>query len=331
MSDQPLVSIITPSYNQTAYLESCMRSVLEQNYARVEYFVVDGDSTDGSVEIIERLADQYSKRLKWWISEKDLGQANAINKGFRKASGDIIAWLNSDDLYMENAFQKIADYFRENPNIGLVFSDVISINAQNEIINIMRYKQWGLKDLMAFNIIGQPGVFMRRSALEAAGFLDTDYHMLLDHHLWLRIALKFEIGYLNGCLAAARFHPQAKNVAQAALFSREAYQLLEWMQISPDMSREFNKNKRMITAGAHCFSARYLLDAGMGKEAVKDYFLCLRNHPPTALKTFHRLAYALVSLVFPLEWLKKIFLDIKKTKAVYNDASVIKEWWTDAE
>ncbi len=109
---KPLVSIITPSYNQVQYLEDTIQSVIQQDYPNIEYIVVDGGSTDGSLEVIER----YKNKLAWWVSEPDQGQADAINKGFRKASGEIIAWLNSDDLYLPGAISSAVELFQENPH-----------------------------------------------------------------------------------------------------------------------------------------------------------------------------------------------------------------------
>ena len=179
----PLISIIIPSYNQAAYLEQTISSVLQQNYPYLEYWVMDGASTDGSPAIIEK----HAHRLAGWVSEKDLGQADAINKGFTRSSGEIIAWLNSDDLYLPGAVQQAVQALQADPGLAMVFADVRSIDSNSKMFNVMRYGDWNLADLMAFNIIGQPGVFMRRSALEKAGYLDLNYHFLLDHQLWLRV------------------------------------------------------------------------------------------------------------------------------------------------
>jgi len=215
MSSQPLVSVITPSFNQAAYLEQTICSVLEQDYSRLEYWVIDGGSTDGSLEIIQK----YAHDLAGWVSETDRGQADAINKGFQRASGEIIAWLNSDDIYYPGAVSAAVAAFKSNPHAGLVFSDVDSIDETGKTFNRMCYGDWGLEDLMAFRIIGQAGVFMRRSAFEQVGMLDIDYHFLLDHHLWLRIGLVAALAYVPGePWAAARFHAAAKNVALAAKF-----------------------------------------------------------------------------------------------------------------
>src|SRR5512140_333329 len=155
-----LVSIITPSYNQAAYLEQAICSVLDQDYAHIEYLVVDGGSTDGSVEIIQR----YVSRLAWWCSEKDSGQAEAINKGMQRAHGEIVAWLNSDDLYLPGAVAAAVRTFAEHPQAALVYGDMRSVDGENRTINLQRYRQLSLADLLCFEIIGQPAVFMRREA-----------------------------------------------------------------------------------------------------------------------------------------------------------------------
>ncbi|HOW91535.1 MAG TPA: glycosyltransferase family 2 protein, partial [Anaerolineaceae bacterium] len=120
MSELPLVSIVTPSFNQVDYLEETMRSVLEQDYPRVEYIVIDGGSTDGSVEIIRKYAD----RLAYWVSEKDRGQTDAVNKGYAVAKGSILGWLNSDDTYKPGAISAAVEFLVNHPQFGLVYGDL---------------------------------------------------------------------------------------------------------------------------------------------------------------------------------------------------------------
>jgi len=205
---RPIVSIITPSYNQAPWLEQTLRSVLEQDYPLIEYQVIDGDSSDGSLEIIRR----HAGRLAHWVSEKDSGQAEAINKGFARATGEIIAWLNSDDFYYPGAVSAAVAAFENHPEAGLIFSDVASVDEHGKIFNVMKTGDWGLRELLSFHILSQPGVFMRRSALEQAGYLDTSFHYLLDHQLWLRLARQAPMRRFDGRWAAARFHRAAKNV-----------------------------------------------------------------------------------------------------------------------
>jgi len=213
-SNLPLVSIITPSFNQARYLEDTIRSVLDQDYPCLEYFVVDGDSTDGSVDIIRKYAD----KLTWWISEKDSGQAEAINKGLIRAQGEIVAWLNSDDTYLPGAISAAVKALEENPDTVLVYGNMQAIDDHGETINILKYNQLNLEDLLCFQIIDQPAVFFRREVLDKAGYLDITYHCFLDHHLWLRIALQGDILHVDETWAAARYHPEAKNRANAAEF-----------------------------------------------------------------------------------------------------------------
>ncbi len=165
MSSLPLVTIITPSFNQAAFLEQAICSVLGQDYPAIEYLVIDGGSNDGSREIIER----YSDKLAWWVSEPDSGQAEAINKGFQRARGDFVAWLNSDDLYLPGAVSQAVQALNAEPGLGLVYGDAIAIDSSGKPLGRFDFDDWGLIDLVSFRIICQPAVFMRRSVLELAG------------------------------------------------------------------------------------------------------------------------------------------------------------------
>jgi glycosyltransferase involved in cell wall biosynthesis len=307
MTDLPLVSIITPSYNQVQYLEQTIQSVLDQDYPRVEYFVIDGASTDGSVEIIRK----YEHQLAGWISEHDKGQADAINKGFRFASGELVAWLNSDDLYLPGTIRKMVSVFQQLPQVGLIYGDVLSIDENGEVFNIMRYANWGLEDLMTFHILGQAGVFMRRDALEKAGYLDTRFQFMLDHQLWLCIAQVTPMHYLPEVVAAARFHSMAKNVAQSSQFGAEAYDLVAWMEEQPSLEPIMAQLSTRIWANAHRFNARYLLDSGQPLASLRSYLRSFATHPSTALREWHRMLYAILCLL-GLERLKPLYMRLRK-------------------
>ncbi|MCP4143587.1 MAG: glycosyltransferase [Chloroflexi bacterium] len=286
-------SIITPSFNQADYLAETINSVLEQSYSQVEYAIVDGASTDGSVGIIK----EHSEHLTWWVSEIDAGQADAINKGFPRATGDIVAWLNSDDVYLPQTLEKVAALFEQNPNAGIIYGDVLSIDGEGNPINVQRFSPYELDDLMAFNIISQPGVFMRRSILEQAGYLDLDYHFLLDHHLWLRMAQLAPIIYSPQILAKARYHADAKNIAHAEKFGQEAFKILAWMEQQPILAQILRKNKNKVLAGAYHLDAFYLVEAGKMRAGLAAYGKAFTKHPFTPLKSWKRILYALLSLL----------------------------------
>ena len=288
-----LVSLITPSFNQAAYLEQTIRSVLAQNYPNIQYLISDGNSTDGSVDIIQT----YAPRLSWWVSEPDQGQADAINKGFAHSNGEIVAWLNSDDLYAPGAVASAVRAFQDHPQAGLVYGRAVSINAKGRPLNDLAFGRWGVDDLAAFNILTQPAVFIRREAWERAGGLDDSYHMLLDHHLWLRIAARDEIVGVPEVWAFARHHPAAKNVVQAEKFGQEAFRVLDWMQTDPALAPVFARQPRKIRAAALRFSARYLLDGGKSWPALISYLQSLATYPPAALREWHRILFAALSII----------------------------------
>jgi glycosyltransferase involved in cell wall biosynthesis len=301
MAPRPSVSIVTPSYNQAQYLEATIQSVLAQAYPNLEYMVVDGGSTDGSLEIIQRYADQ----LAWWVSEPDRGQAEAINKGLKRAKGEVIAWLNSDDVYMPGAIEAAVNALDANPAAGLVYGDLRSIDAQGKQFNTITYQQYTLADLLAFRIIGQPSVFMRRSVLEQTDYLPLDYHFLLDHHLWIQLAALAEMKYIPQAWAAARHHPTAKNVAQASGFGEEAYRILAWAETRPELAGIIQQNPKRIWGGAHRLNARYLLEGDAAWKSLKAYGKAFTRDPSYTLKHWHRILFAVLSL-FGLGKLRKL-------------------------
>jgi len=301
------VSIITPSYNQAAFLEQTIQSVLHQGYSDLEYMLVDGGSTDGSQEIIQK----YAGQLAWWISEPDSGQAEAINKGLIRASGDIVAWLNSDDILLPGAIEQAVSVFTQFPEIGLIYGDVLAIDAQGKTTNRLKYGDLSLSDLAAFQVIGQPSVFMRRSVLEHAGYLDVSYHFLLDHHLWLRMAQLTGIRHVPEFLSAARFHADSKNVSRAAEFGEEAFRILDWMETQPGFVAILRENRNRIKAGTHRLRAFYLLDGGDASGSLREYARCFRFNPGTVFRDWKHLLYAVLSL-FGLDRLGGVYRNFRR-------------------
>jgi GT2 family glycosyltransferase len=302
-----LVSIVTPSFNQASYLEQTLRSVLEQDYPRIEYIVVDGASSDGSVDVIKKYAD----KLAWWVSEKDSGQAEAINKGLARATGEIIAWLNSDDYYLPNAISRAVKIFEENPDVVMVYGDMLAVDEHGHTINVLKYKKLTLEDLLCFQIIGQPAVFFRREAYEKTGGLDTSFHLLLDHQFWIRIAQHGKILHVDQTWAAARYHAQAKNRAKAAEFGREAFRILDWAKGQAGLAEAVSSVERRARASANRVDARYLLDGGKPASALAAWMRALFIHPPTALARLNIFVSALLQLS-GLSRLQKIILQSRK-------------------
>ena len=191
----PLVSIITPSFDQVPYLEETITSVLEQDYSSIEYIIVDGGSTDGSVDIIRK----YEKKLAWWLSEKDKGQTDAINKGFARAKGEILAWINSDDTYNRGAVSAAVKYLLENPEVALVYSDCNYINEEGRVIGKFPAAQTDYRRLREGYVhIPQQTMFFRAKYWKELGPLDPSFHFAMDYDLWTRVAAHAPIKYLAG-------------------------------------------------------------------------------------------------------------------------------------
>jgi glycosyltransferase involved in cell wall biosynthesis len=208
--DLPLVSIVTPSYNQARYLESTIRSVLEQEYPNIEYILVDGGSTDGSVDIIQH----YANRLAWWVSEKDLGQTDAINKGFTHAKGDILAWLNSDDTYEHQAVAEAVAFLRNHPEVGLVYGDAAFITASGRVIGRFPAAQTDYRRLRRGYVhIPQQSSFWRADLWKKVGPLDPSFYFAMDYDLWVRLAAHAPLQYLPRLWANFRLHQQGKTIA----------------------------------------------------------------------------------------------------------------------
>ncbi|HAV76200.1 MAG TPA: glycosyltransferase [Anaerolineae bacterium] len=302
-----LVSIITPSFNQAAFLEQTIRSVLEQDHPRIEYIVVDGGSSDGSIDLIKK----YSDKLTWWVSEKDSGQAEAINKGLTRATGEIIAWINSDDYYLPNTISRVVKVFEENPDVSMVYGDMLAVDESGQTINELKYKQLPLEDLLCFQIIGQPAVFFRYEAYQKAGALEPTFHFLLDHHFWIRIAQHGKILHVPQIWAAARYHAEAKNRAKAAEFGREAFRILNWAKSQPGLAKTAAGVERRARASAYRVDARYLLDGGKPASSLKAWFNALFTHPPTALARMNILVSALLQ-ISGLNRLRELVLSRRK-------------------
>ena len=204
------ITVVTPSFNQARFLEATINSVLNQNYTEVEYIIVDGGSEDGSVEIIRK----YQNHLKWWVSEKDQGQTDAINKGFAHASGEIFAWLNSDDTYQPGAFAEATAYLNDNPAVGLVYGDADFINTDGVRVGSFPARQTDYRRLrQGYVHIPQQASFFRANLWKRLGPLDPSFFFAMDYDLWVRIARQNPIVYTKRLWANFRLHGDAKTIS----------------------------------------------------------------------------------------------------------------------
>lgn len=209
MSSQPIVTIVTPSFNQAAFLEETICSVLEQDYPHLEYILVDGGSTDGSLDIIRR----YAQRLAWWVSEPDRGQTDALNKGFAHASGQIIAWLNSDDTYQPHAIAEAVDFLQQHPEAVMVYGDANLIDANSQIIGKFPARQTNYARLRRGYVhIPQQAAFFRAIHWQKVGPLDPSFYFAMDYDLWVRLARCGPIFYQPRPWANFRLHSSGKSV-----------------------------------------------------------------------------------------------------------------------
>ena len=291
---RPLVSIITPSFNQGAYLEQTILSVLAQDYENIEYLVVDGGSKDNSVDIIRK----FGSKLAWWVSEPDRGQADAINKGFARAKGEIIAWINSDDFfYATNAVSQGVQALLDHPHAGMVYGDGLKVTSQGRLLDWFRYPQYELKDLLAFHILLQPSVFMRRQALHAAGYLPPDSRLLLDHELWIQIAARYPIVHIPGFWSVERSHETAKTISLAAHYGEDALVLIDQLRSQPLFQEIIATNQETIYAGIHIFHGRRLVDARQSRQALVQFWQAYRIHPPSAVQMWYKILQAMGGMV----------------------------------
>jgi glycosyltransferase involved in cell wall biosynthesis len=209
--NSPLVSIVTPSFNQAHYLEATIQSVLAQTYPNIEYIIVDGGSADGSREIIER----YAHRLAWWVSERDQGQTDAINKGFARAQGQILAWINSDDTYLPQAVAEAAAFLQANPSVGLVYGDANLIDEAGGVLGPFPARQTDYRRLrQGYVHIPQQSAFFRADLWRQVGPLDPSFYFAMDYDLWVRLAKAAPIRYHPRLWANFRLHSGGKSVAE---------------------------------------------------------------------------------------------------------------------
>ena len=253
-SRHPNVSIITPSFNQGEFLEQAIDSVLSQNYKNLEYIIIDGGSTDNSVEIIKN----YEKHLSYWESKKDNGQGEAINRGISLAKGELVSWLNSDDCYLPNCINKLTNGLLNDPKSGLIFAQVEVINSTNQHVGIFKPSKTDFNNILCFrSIIPQQASLFRKDVFHEVGGINENLHFALDHDLFLRIAYRYPIIQLDELLAQYRISKTNKGYLNRSSWSPEFISLLDDFFLNKEIP---SKIKNMAYAQAYYLGGCGYLD-----------------------------------------------------------------------
>lgn len=232
----PKISIITPSFNQGDFIEETINSVINQAYSNIEYIIIDGGSSDHTLEIIQK----YEGKITTWVSEKDSGQSNAINKGFKLATGEIVTWLGSDDLFLNGALEKVCQVFKENPNVNLVHGNTeLLLAKERRVKQHISAEGYPYKYLSGMSF-SQPSSFFRRSALEMVGYLNETLHYGMDYDLMIRLYDRGEVARINDFLSVYRLHENSKSSMAKVKFAEE------WAEIFSKIAYSVNSDSRVI-------------------------------------------------------------------------------------
>lgn len=214
----PRITVVTPSYNQARFLRATLKSIHDQKYPNLEHIVMDGGSTDGSVEIIQ----EFENHIAYWVSERDKGQTDALIKGFSRATGEILAWLNSDDLYEPQTLWEVADVFTRYPEVQFIYGDALWIDTEGKVLKPKKEIpfNWFIW-LYDHNYIPQPSAFWRRELYEAVGGLDPRFDLAMDADLWARFAERTKPVHIRRIWSRMRLYPEQKNQRLRALSNQE--------------------------------------------------------------------------------------------------------------
>jgi hypothetical protein len=318
------VSIVTPSYNQAQFIERTIQSVLSQDVPSLEYVVFDGGSTDGTCDVLKR----YEDRLKW-VSQSDKGQADAVNQGIAATDGEIIGWLNSDDIYYSGTLQRVVTFFSEHPNVDVVYGMADYVDVDDRAFDAYPTESWDFEWLKRTCFICQPALFFRRSVVDRFGLLDPTLMYCMDYEYWLRIAAGgAKFAYVRQKLAGSRMYPQNKTLRAQLEVRREINDMLgrrlgsvpdRWLYIYAHHVAELrvNQNAQSRMFGPH-LAVQMMLAAlrwnrGISAE-MKDGLLGLvtGRRPLNSLFTI-----GLGRL--PLPALSSITLDWGHIRGIYSD------------
>ncbi len=272
----PLVSVVTPSLNQGRFIADTIESVLAQGYPHIEYLVVDGGSTDETLDVLRK----YGNRLRW-VSESDQGQSAAINKGWRQTEGEIVAWLNADDTYLPGAISRVVAFLQAHPEVDAVYGDCDYIDQAGRFLRRYPTRPYDYLDLVrnVVNYIPQPATFIRRRVLESVGYLDETLHYVMDFDYWLRLGARHTLAYLPVRLATLRLHPEAKSVSKIVYFSAELIYVYRRLFSLPDIPASVRSMQADIMSNVYYLAAYFAFWGGDLQQAYHYWFESWRLRP----------------------------------------------------
>jgi glycosyltransferase involved in cell wall biosynthesis len=262
----PLVSIVTPSYNQGCFIRDTIESVLTQNYPNLEYWVIDGGSSDDTILILK----EYEHDLRFhWVSEPDNGQSNAINKGWSRCRGDILAWLNSDDTYLPGAIQNQVNALLEHDQLGIVYGDGVFIDQDGNHLSKWHSSPYSVLDLLCISLPPQPTVFIRRGIVEKVGMLNENYRFSMDTDYWVRAAKITDFWYEPRLIATYRLHQQSKTVGSYSGFYQDWLQIADNYFADPNLPETIKQQKHRVLASIYSKIASMEAESGSPRETFK--------------------------------------------------------------
>lgn len=271
----PLVSIVTPSFNQADYLEEAILSVLEQDYPNIEHIIVDGRSSDHTVDILRK----YGGQIKW-VSEPDNGQAEALNKGFKMATGTIIGWLNADDLYTESAVSTAIKTVNRYPDAFLFHGNGEYVDSIGRVTKRTGQNDT-LEDILCINTIMSTSSFWRREVFERVGYLNEELHYVLDWEYWVRIGLDgMGIQHISGnALSRSREHSDAKTMLVKDKFYQERFRILDSIFNSPATPESIRSLRQRAYGGVYASGAYFYFRNGYLVKSFRSFVMALRSYP----------------------------------------------------
>ena len=289
VTEMPLVSIVTASYNSADYLEAAIRGVQSQDYPRLEHLVIDGGSSDGTIECLKRYGDQIV-----WVSEPDRGQSDAINKGWQRAKGEILGWLDADNTYEPGAIREAVELLQSDPQIGMVYAGVYDVDEAGRVERRYMPPPFTLADFLLyheFNFIPPSSVFMRRAALESAGMLDVDLHYTMDFDLWMRMGLKTKVVRAEKFWSRFLLRDSSKTGSQMERFGWDILRVMERFFARPDLPAEIRQQEREIRARLYEHAADRII-IGDFKNGRRYYLRALAQSPGAASRRlWQKVAY----------------------------------------